>query len=404
MASPTSLPQGLPNTIVPMGLGVNVHFDPASYTNAELAQLVAAGFSFVRLDILWNLVEQKKGQYDFSNYERLVSALVARGIRVLCILAYNNPLYDSTSSPPSTEVGPHADEVREAFGRFAAAAAETFKGRGVVWEIWNEPDYDRFWQPKPNPDDYSALAKTAITAIRRADPHATIVAPALIGLEPQYQTAWDFLERCFALGLLEFVDAISVHPYRLGVPESASTDYRRLRMLIAQYAPRGKESIPVVSSEWGYSLTWVSEEQQAAYFVRLFLINLMNDLSLSIWYDWHDDGPNAKDIEQNFGIIAWNGQPRMAYSAAQTLTRELGSSRFAGRVSLTSDSDYALTFIKDTARKQVLWTTENPHTVTMPVEGGSVAVTNMTGEKRTLSTINGKVTLEILSSPQYLTL
>lgn len=401
--TPVHVPQGLPDTVVPLGLGVNVHFNPASFTNAEIERLADLGFRYVRLDLLWNVVEQAKGHYDFSNYERLVGALAAHDIRSLCILAYNNPLYDNTPSPPSTVVGPHTDEARQAFGRFAAAAAAKFKGGGIVWEIWNEPDLDRFWQPKPNPDDYMALTKVAISAMRQADSNATIVAPALTGLEPKYQEAWNFLERCFVLGLPALVDAISVHPYRLGPPESAPSDYHRLRTLIARYAPKGKENMPIISSEWGYSLTWVSPEQQAAYFVRLFLLNLLNDLPLSIWYDWQDDGPDQKQMEQNFGIITSNGQPKVGYFAAQTLTRELAGFRLANQVPLASDADYALLFANGAARKQVLWTTNNPHLVTLPTQGSSVMVTNMTGEKRTVPTTDGKLILELTGSPQYLT-
>jgi hypothetical protein len=387
-----------------MGLGVNVHFNTASDTNAEIKRLADLGFRFARLDLLWNSIEQQKGHYDFSSYERLVGALASHDIRSLCILAYNNPLYDNTPSPPSTVVGPHTDEARQAFGRFAGASAAKFKGLGVVWEIWNEPDLPRFWQPKPNPDDYMALTKVAISAMRQSDPNATIVAPALTGLEPKYQEAWNFLERCFVLGLLELVDALSVHPYRVGPPESAPYDFQRLRSLIARYVPQGKANTPIISSEWGYSLTWVSREQQAAYFVRLFLINLLNDIPLSIWYDWQDDGPDPRQQEQNFGIITWNGQPKEAYFAAQTLTSELAGFRLARRVSLASDADYALLFTNGAARKQVLWTTDTSHSVTLPAKGSSVTVVSMTGEKRTFPTTDGKLTLELTDSPQYLML
>jgi len=386
-----------------MGLGVNVHLNVGSDTYAEIERLADLGFRFVRLDLLWNSIEHQKGHYDFSSYERLVGALAAHDIRSLCILAYNNPLYDNTPSPPSTVVGPHTDEARQAFGRFAAASAAKFKGRGVVWEIWNEPDLPRFWQPKPNPDDYMALAKVAIPAMRQADPNATIVAPALTGLEPKYQEAWNFLERCFALGLLERVDALSVHPYRLGPPESAPSDFQRLRSLIACYVPHGKANMPIISSEWGYSLTWVSQEQQAAYFVRLFLINLLNNLPLSIWYDWRDDGFDPKQMEQNFGIVTWNGHPKTAYFATQTLTRELTGFRLTKRVPLASGADYALLFANGAASKQVLWTTDTSHSVTLPIQGSSVTITSMIGEKRTLPTTDGKLLLQLIDSPQYLT-
>jgi polysaccharide biosynthesis protein PslG len=398
------LSQGLPNIVVPLGLGVNVHFKPTTTAFPKIEQLANLGFHFVRMDLLWNQVESQKGHYDFSEYERLIGALSSRGIRSLCILDYNNPLYDNTPSPPSTVEGIHIEEARQAFSRFAAAAAARFKGEGIVWEIWNEPDYPRFWQPKPNPDDYMSLTKGTVNAMRQADPNATIVAPALIGLEPKYQEAWDFLERCFALDLLMLVDAISVHPYRLGPPESAIADYSRLRTLTAKYASKEKENIPTISSEWGYSLTWVSQEQQAAYFVRLFLINLLNDLLLSIWYDWQDDGSDVKQVEDNYGIVTWNNQPKMAYFAAQTLTRELSGFHFKQRLPLASDADYQLLFLNGAAMKRVLWTAGRPHVAIIPTKGSSAKITTMVGKKSILRIVNGELLLKLTGNPQYLEL
>ena len=387
---------------MPEGLGVNLNIQfPASGINDLATRLSATGFRFTRLDMLWNLVEHTRGQYDFSLYDPVVGALAAHGIRPLFILDYNNLLYDNTQSPPFTEVGPHTDAVRQAFARFAAAAVSHFKGSGIVWEIWNEPDNPRFWYPKPDADSYMALARTAIDAIRQADPHAIIVGPALVGLEPQYQDAWNFLERCFMLGLPALVDAISVHPYRLGPPESAAANYQRLRALLARYAPPGKTNLPIVCSEWGYSLTWVSEQQQAAYFARLYLINLMNNLPITIWYNWQD-GPDPKQREDNFGLITYHGQPKLDYSAAQTLIQELTHYHYTDRLSLFSNADYALRFTNDAASKHVAWTTGDAHTVTLSISGTSVMVTSMTGEKRTLPVVNGQMTLELSDSPQYL--
>jgi len=393
-------PRGLPQSIIPMGLGVNVGYSPGE-TNTIAAMLARAGCHFVRLDLLWNEVERVLGQYDFSVYEPMVGAFAARGIRPLFIVDYNNHLYDNTYSPPFTVVGPQTDQARQAFARFAAESAAHFKASGALWEIWNEPDSPRFWYPTPDADSYMALAKAAIDAMRQADPGATIVAPALVGLEPQYQDAWNFLERCFALGLPELVDAISVHPYRLGAPESAPSDYLRLRTLITQYAPPHKAHLPIICSEWGYSTTWVSEQEQAEYFVRLYLINLLNDLPLTTWYNWRN-GPGPKNIEDNFGLVTFNGQPKGVYVAAQTLTQELTNFRLTGRVSLASDADYALLCTNGSARKQVMWTTGNPHTVTLPLDKASVTVTNMTGGTSTLQTVNGQLTLELSGSPQYL--
>ncbi|HEY6541625.1 MAG TPA: hypothetical protein VIZ18_11830, partial [Ktedonobacteraceae bacterium] len=193
---------------------------------------------------------------------------------------------------------------------------------------------------------------------------------------------------------------ISVHPYRLGPPESATSDYQRLRALLVQYAPPEKANLPILCSEWGYSLTWVSAQQQAAYFARLYLINLRNNLPLTIWYNWQD-GPDPKQREDNFGLLSFHDQPKLVYYAAQTLIQELNHFRYTDRLPLPSNDDYTLRFTNGSASKHVLWTTGDTHTVTLPITGTSVMVTSLTGEKRALSVVNGQVTLELSGSPQY---
>ncbi|MGH2481197.1 MAG: cellulase family glycosylhydrolase, partial [Ktedonobacteraceae bacterium] len=232
---------------------------------------------------------------------------------------------------------------------------------------------------------------------------ATIIAPALTGLEPQYQAAWTFLERCLVLGLADLADALSLHPYRIDAPESVTADYQRLRALLARWSPRQK-NIPLISSEWGYSLTWVSPEQQAAYFVRLYLLNLLNGLPVSIWYEWRDDGANTKQIEDNFGLLTRQNQPKPAYHAAQTLVSELAGFSLIERVTLPSSTDYALLFGMGTHRKQVLWTTGQPHTIILSINAPSITLTGMTGEIHSQTITRGSLSLTLTGDPQYVTL
>jgi hypothetical protein len=115
-----------------------------------------------------------------------------------------------------------------------------------------------------------------------------------------------FLEACFKGGLLQHWDAVSVHPYRQSNPETASEEYRQLRLLIRKYAPPGK-TIPIISGEWGYSTAWnnLNDEKQGKFLARQWLVNLMNDVPLSIWYDWHDDGPEPNEAEHRFGMVGF---------------------------------------------------------------------------------------------------
>ncbi|MCY3021900.1 MAG: hypothetical protein NTW87_23055, partial [Planctomycetota bacterium] len=113
----------LPGPVIPEGLGVNIHFtDPKA---GEMKMLAEAGFGIVRMDFAWNGTEKKKGEYDFKPYERLLASLEPHKLRALFIFDYSNRLYDQGLSPCS-------DEGREAFAKWAAAAAVHFKGRGIL--------------------------------------------------------------------------------------------------------------------------------------------------------------------------------------------------------------------------------------------------------------------------------
>jgi polysaccharide biosynthesis protein PslG len=393
----SSLPEISPGSITPAGLGVNIHFTEPR--QGDIQMIANGGLGFVRLDFTWSEIERQQGKYDFSVQEKLIEALGEHGIRVLAILDYSNRLYDKSSEPLQT--GPHTDEMRQAFARFAGAAASTFKGRGVIWEIWNEPNNPDFWKPKPNADEYVKLAKDTIKAMRQADADVGIIAPGITTF-PLKLDVWNFLERCFELGLLEQIDGVSIHPYRAKPPETVDVDYQRLRTLMAQYMPKSKKSIPIISSEWGYPIeTAVSLELQAALLVRQFLINSMKEIPLSIWYDWQD-GKNTQNPLYNFGLVTWDDQPKPAYLGVKTLTSQLKGFRFIKRLPLSSGGDFALLFASGQMQKLVLWTVDNPHSVRLPVDAPATEVVSMIGETKSLNATDGVLVIDLTSNPQYL--
>jgi polysaccharide biosynthesis protein PslG len=324
--------QSLPVPTVPEGFGVNIHFtDPQP---GEMERFAEAGYRLARMDLFWGAVEKEKGKYDFSSYDRLTEHLKKAGARPLFILDYGNDLYQKGA--PSTP------EARAAFARFAAAAAEHYKGKGVLFEIWNEPNLAGFWPPAPDPKAYAALAVEAAKAIRAADPDAVILAPGSSGFP------WEYFETVFEAGLLQHIDAVSVHPYRGQEPETASADFARLRGLIGRYAPADKRPMPIVSSEWGYSTVegGVSEAKQASYLIRMWLANLASGVNLSIFYDWRDDGDNPKENEHRFGTVRRDFTPKPSFLAAQKLIRELNGFSFRHRLEGKRPGDWLLLFQK----------------------------------------------------------
>jgi len=240
----------LPQPVIPDCLGVNIHFtDPRP---GELEMLAAAGFKWVRMDFGWGGTERKKGEYDFSAYDRLVTALDKFKIRAVFILDYGNSLYAEPGDQSPFTSRANTPEFREAFGKWAVAAVKHFKGRGYLWEMWNEPN-GGFWKSPDKTGDYIALAKSTGEALRQAGllgpKGEAFIGPATSTIDLPY------LEACFKAGLLDYWDAVSVHPYRQSAPETVEEEYRSLRLLIRKYAPKDKV-IPIVSGEWGYSSAW----------------------------------------------------------------------------------------------------------------------------------------------------
>ena len=99
--------------------------------------------------------------------------LTRAGVRPMFILDYGNRLYDHGQLPRS-------DSARAAFARFASAAARHFRGQGVIWEIWNEPNIEQFWKPEPDAQAYALLALETARAVRAADPERRDPGPGLV--------------------------------------------------------------------------------------------------------------------------------------------------------------------------------------------------------------------------------
>ncbi|HEX2950587.1 MAG TPA: cellulase family glycosylhydrolase [Armatimonadota bacterium] len=349
-----------PSSNVADCLGVNIHFTGAPSRDLDMIQ--AGGWKFIRMDFTWSSVEKQQGVYTYTAYDQLVSGLAARGIRPYFILDYSNTLYETDRSV-RTAAG------RQAFANFAAAAVSHFSTSNVIWEIWNEPNISGFWSPAPSASEYMALVQAAVPAMRQADPNACIIAPATSTID------LTFLESCFQQGLLNYVDGISVHPYRQSNPETVAGEYSKLRTLIARYAPTNP-LLPIVSGEWGYSSIWTNFDAnlQGRYLPREYLTNLWQGIPLSIWYDWHDDGTSTTDPEHHFGTVTYDYLAKPAYTAMQALTTNLSGKHCVKRLASASSSDYLMFFTNGTTNTLAAWTTGDAHDVSL-IDGQTTTLT-----------------------------
>ncbi len=401
VSPPAAMAQIPVRATVPESLGLNIHF--TAPRPGEMQMLARTGVRWIRMDFTWGATERQKGRYSFAAYDGLMAALRAHHIRPIFILDYGNRFYDHGLAPSS-------GEGRRAFARWASAAVRHFRGQGIVWEMWNEPN-GNFWKPKADVSNYIKLALETGKAIREADPKATFIGPAVSGAGPR---VLPFLKACFKAGLLKYWSAVSVHPYRHADPETATADYAVIRRLIAEYAPSGKH-IPVIAGEWGYTATsrWNgTDRMQSLFLAREWLTDLSAGIPISIWYDWHDDGPDPQNTEHHFGLVRFPYHagrepvytPKPAYWAARTLTHALKGYRFARRLQIGQSDDYILVFRRGRRRRLVAWTTaSSSHTVKIPVREAGFTVIGYQGKSvRFRSCAGGGLSVILSVAPQYL--
>ena len=145
--SPLPGPNEKPRVPDAFGVNIHIHTEPRA---GEMEMIAASGVKWIRMDFSWGATELQKGVYNFTDYDLLTASLRRNELGAIYILDYTNSLYDGGLSP-------HTDAGRSAFAVWAAAAAAHFKSDKILWEMYNEPNI-KFWTPKPNVQDYVALA------------------------------------------------------------------------------------------------------------------------------------------------------------------------------------------------------------------------------------------------------
>jgi len=378
-------------------IGVNVH---RFRGNAPLDLAREAGFRFARADLLWERVERGSA-YRFVAYDALMNALEARGMGALLILDYGHP--DHGGKVPRT-----AEDIA-AFGRFAEAAARHFKGRDVRYEIWNEPDIVQFWPPRPNAKEYAALLREAVSAIHRADPAAKVVSGGVSRLDLK------FLRRAIDPGLAAGLSAIGVHPYPKGSPEKLGPDLEKLREWARQSFG---ERLEIWDTEWGYSSTNSTESargngysdegrlRQARLAVREMLTVWSVEFPLGVWYDLQDDGADAGNPEQNYGLLDRNGAAKPAMQAMRTVMTAVRGRRYAGMVQHAPSGMYAMRFDGQEDVLFIVWSDRagKPQTIQYTKDNlvSSIGLMGNTVEPKADSGREAQMEVDEASGPIYL--
>ena len=296
------------------------------------------GSRWTRLHVQWSEAEPSEGalnEWWIAEYEESIDRARAAGQKVVLML-YNAPAWASGSSTRNTPRDP-AD-----FASFAARLAHRFRGKVTGYEIWNEPNIERFWSNGPDAREYADLLRAAHPAIKAVDPGAEIVFGGLSGND------YPFLKRAYEAGAEGSFDVMGAHPYtycgstgpgdvrRSGgrITPDSFTGYRELR---ATMVAEG-DSHPIWVTEFGWNTSnrkcdpgagfWqggVNAADQAKYLSRGFEIMDSDPyVEVAMWYSLRDpywlEGA-SDDPESSTGLLTVGYGTKPAYSAFRSFAR-----------------------------------------------------------------------------------
>jgi hypothetical protein len=340
---------------IPGNLGINVIFTKAKPGEMKLLKDLKLGW--VRTEFDFDLAKSEP-PYDFSGTDSLLHEFDSQGFRLVVILCSNRG---------AAIVPPRKAAERKAFVRWAVEIVSRYRGKGILWEFWNEPNSPEFWPAPADTADYTKLCLELGEALRQACPGEALIGPATATLEPPKMDL-AFQEACFRGGLLKYWDGVTLHPYVFEDPEVVDADYQRLKGLIARYAPKGKD-VPIINSESGFpseEAAGANEVWQADMTVRRFLFDLSEGLPLSVCYSLEDPEPVAGQTwELHTGLVGRPydpkanpvRRPKPAYEAVQALTRQLSGFSFERRLTMGGPEDYILEFRNSSGGSKIAcWT------------------------------------------------
>lgn len=313
--------------VSPLSIGFAGYPSPSTI-DADLQLMVDAGAEWVRFDIDWASIQgTSKTIFNWADTDMIVDKARAHGLKVLGLIAY----CPGWASDQTGVDHPLPRDYNE-FATFCSQVATRYKGRISAYEVWNEPNLQRFWGTASNASQYVSLLKLAYPAIKAVSPDTPVLtaglAPALNewgNTDPR-----DFIKTLYADGGKPYFDHLALHPYGYpALPSDVSTaswnqgqQVKEIRnTMVINRDSRKQIWMTEFGAPTGNGAASVSLLKQAAIIAdgtRYFpALGYCGPLFIYQLADWET---GTGDVEDNFGLVFDDRTKKPAYSVIQEAT------------------------------------------------------------------------------------
>ena len=300
-------------------LGVATHYGQGGpYGATARADLDAVAASFVRGGLNWHRVENKAGQYDFSDQRSnyLDWVLAKGGDPILTLLPQGNPNYQHGKWAAS-------DEAIEGFANYVLAVLDRFPDLKKI-EIGNEYNgkSSAFVSGEAATDNlpfkaelFTRLLKGVSDKIGAAHPDVEIIGGGL------HSVPTGFVQHLIDAGAFKYMDTLSFHPYGL-TPEAAGEALDVLNSVLDKLPASERPSLMV--TEFGQSSLVGPEGADANYLVKMTAELASHGVDSAAWYALYDEDGSSHAEMGLYDKVGVTNRVATAYKHLQTLVGDGG--------------------------------------------------------------------------------
>jgi polysaccharide biosynthesis protein PslG len=302
--------------------GVALHpwqLQEADVRERMFAGVAATGVRRVRVDMPWSWVERESptvhsGHGDWATIDAIVNAAHRHGLALIPVLGFT-PRWAS----PTGEAW--AFPYAAPFEAFFAAALRRYP-QIPAWELWNEPNFERFAKPQPDPAGFVEFLRSARRARDAVGSTAKLISGGLAPAGGIDVVTW--VNEVAARGGLQLIDGLGIHPYSVAEPDDPRAWMMQLEALHQHLADLGRPDLPLWLTEFGAPTVGfpngyappMTEPQQADRLRTAFALATRFDWIENLtWYEYRDSCREPDDAECHFGLVRADLSPKPSYDA-----------------------------------------------------------------------------------------
>lgn len=304
------------------------------------------------------------------------------------------------------ELFPHSFDTMAEFLDYVRAVLEYTKDMNIDYELWNEYNLNNT-RYGTSYADYVEMAKAVYPVVKEINPDAKLYVLAT----GNNATVREYVEECFKLGIGDYCDGVSIHPYNITEApdtEGALSDVDDIIALMQKYGLSDKE---LIFSEYGWSSTlkYANEELQANYTIQGAAIN-QDKVDKIYWYNLQEKTvAGMTDQELHFGFVRGWKDTEIPYEAKPVLlafsnyNRLMTGSEKIGEIP-HSDENATLHMFKNQngGNTIIAWSREGNIRTALNLGVDTITLCDRYGNETELATRDGVLDILLTPEPVYL--